>query len=223
MESIWNLVIYFAICSFIGWMIQSVEELITKRKLTNSGFLYGPFIPVFGFTALAIYLFNLYFIQFPIYIRLIGFFIIPTAIEYFTGYLLEKIFKVKLWDYSKQRFNLKGRISLFISGFWFVIILFHVFILQKIIFDGINQFGEISRIILAGGLIIYFSVDFFFSTKLFYNFAKIKKEFERNKKINLRKLNSKIKSIQRKMKISPVFKRNIKDDLEKFIERFNKK
>jgi uncharacterized membrane protein len=148
---------------------------------------------------------------------------LPTAVEYFTGVLLEKIFDVKLWDYSKQKVNFKGRISLLASIIWFILILIQVFILQETIFSKINQFDEIFRIILAGGLIIYFSTDFFFSTKLFYNFSKIKREFEKKGKINLEKLNSKIRSIQRKMKSSPVFKRNIKEDFGKFIQKFGKK
>jgi len=227
MEPIWNLVIYFAVCAFIGWIIQALSDLIAKRKMTNSGFLYGPFVPIFGFTALAIYFFDLYFVDFPLYFRMMGFFVIPTIIEYFTGYLLEVIFKVKLWDYSAYRFNLKGRISLAVSTLWFLLILFQVFVLQKIIFDGINQFNEIFRIIFAISLIIYFGIDFFFSTKVFYYFSKIKKEFEESiGKIDLRKLNkkliSKIKSVSIKMKISPILKESLRKDEREFIEQLGK-
>jgi uncharacterized membrane protein len=227
MEPIWNLIIYFSVCAFIGWILQAIEDLFQRKKITNTGFLYGPFIPLFGFTALIIYFFNLYFVNYSLQFRLIIFFILPTLMEYFTGILLEKVFYVRLWDYSKQRFNFKGRISLLASMIWFILILLQVFVLQVIIFNGINQFNEIFRIILAITLIIYFSIDFFFSAKVFYYFAKIKREFEKEGKTNLEKLNKKIRlrirSIQRKMKISPVFKRNIKDDFEKFIERVSKK
>jgi uncharacterized membrane protein len=228
MEPIWNLVIYFAVCAFIGWIIQALGDLIAKRKMTNSGFLYGPFVPVFGFTILAIYFFNLYSMEYPLYFRLIGFFVIPTTIEYFTGYLLETIFKVKLWDYSTHRFNLKGRISLAVSTLWFLLILLQVFVLQGIIFNGINQFSEITRIIVAVSLIIYFVTDFFFSTKVFYYFSKIKTELgESMDRIDLKKLNkkfiSKIKSVSKKMKISPTLKTNLRKDIGEFIENLGKK
>jgi len=228
MESIWNLIIYFAICAFIGWIIQSLEELISKRKITNAGFLYGPFVPVFGFTALAIYFFNLYFINFPLSFRLAAYFIIPTIIEYFTGYLLETIFKVKLWDYSYQRFNIKGRISLVMSTIWFVFISFHVFILQKIIFDGMNQFSEIFKIIVAVSLIIYFGTDLFFSAKVFYYFSKIKTELEKTReRIDLKKLNkkfiSKMKSVSKRVRMSYVLKRNLSKELGEFMEQFGKR
>jgi uncharacterized membrane protein len=138
--------------------------------------------------------------------------------------LLEKIFRVKLWDYSYQRFNIKGRISLAVSVVWFFLILFQVFVLQEKILLAINQFSEIFRIILATGLLIYFLIDSFFSAKMFYYFSKLKREFG---KIDLEKLNKrfnkKIKSIKNKIKISPVFKRNINKDIQEFIEKFSKK
>jgi len=227
MEPIWNLIIYFSVCAFIGWILQAIEDLFQRKKITNTGFLYGPFIPLFGFTALIIYFFNLYFVNYSLQFRLIIFFILPTLMEYFTGFFLEKMFKVKLWDYSDYRFNINGRISLLASIIWFILVLIQVFILQEIIFSEINQFNEISRIILAMGLIIYFAIDFFFSAKVFYYFAKIKKEFEKEGKMNLEKLNKKIhlriRSIQRKMKISPVFKKNIGKEIGDFIEKINKK
>jgi uncharacterized membrane protein len=227
MESIWNLIIYFAICSFIGWIIQAISDLFQKKKITNTGFLYGPFIPLFGFTAIMVYFFNLFFEYLPLRVKLICFFILPLGIEYFTGFLLEKIFRVKLWDYSHQKLNFKGRISLAVGIVWFLLILFQVFILQEIIFEGINYFNETIRIIFALTFLIYFTVDFVFSTKMFYYFSKLKKEIERKgENFNLNELNkriiSKIKTILRKAKMSPAFKKNFDKGLEGFFEKFNK-
>lgn len=198
--------------------MQTIIFLFQIRKITNSGFLYGPFIPIFGFTALIIYFFDLYFSGFPIQIKLAVFFILPTGMEYFTGYLLEKIFKVKLWDYSRHPFNLKGRISLGVSIIWFGLILFQVYLLQNIIFNGMNWFNEQSRIILAAVLLIYFLVDFFFSAKMFYYFSKLKKDFGKKDLKNLnQKFKKRIKSISNKIKISSVFERNISKDIKEFI------
>lgn len=227
MESIWNLIIYFAVCSLIGGIIQAIVDLFQRKKITNTGFLYGPFIPLFGFTAIMVYFFNLVFGNLPFPILLVFYFILPTAMEYFTGYLLEKTFKVKFWDYSNYKFNFKGRISLAISSVWFLLILFQVFILQEIIFKGINYFNETTRISFALIFLIYFTVDFVFSTKMFYYFSKIKREFERKgENFNLDELNkkiiSKIKNISQKARISPAFKKNFDKGLEGFFEKFNK-
>ena len=36
--------------------------------------------------------------------------ILCGALEYFTSYILEKLFNARWWDYSNERFNIKGRI-----------------------------------------------------------------------------------------------------------------
>ena len=228
MESLFNLIIYFAICAFMGWVIQAIVDLIGTRKITNTGYLYGPFIPIYGFTALLIYFFNLYFINFPLLFRLIFYFLLPTVIEYLTGFSLEKTFHVRLWNYSNYRFNIRGRVSLTVSTFWFLLVLLQVFVLQDILLNVINQFSEITRVIFGVGLIIYFTIDLSLSTKVFYYFSKVREELEKvEDKIDLKKLNkelaSKINFISQKIRISPVLRSNLKKDAREFIERFGKK
>lgn len=41
-----------------------------------------------------------------------------TALEYVTGYVMEQLFKVRYWDYTKQPFNLHGYICLTSSIAW---------------------------------------------------------------------------------------------------------
>lgn len=38
--------------------------------------------------------------------------LVTSIIEYITGYLLEKLFATKWWDYSTYRFNIHGRVCL---------------------------------------------------------------------------------------------------------------
>ena len=38
--------------------------------------------------------------------------VLTSVIEYITGYLLEKLFATKWWDYSSRRFNIHGRVCL---------------------------------------------------------------------------------------------------------------
>ena len=41
-----------------------------------------------------------------------------TVLEYVTGWGMERLFKMKYWDYSNQRFNVKGYICLSSSIAW---------------------------------------------------------------------------------------------------------
>lgn len=39
---------YFIIYSFCGWVLESITKTIAQKKFINSGFLYGPFCPIYG-------------------------------------------------------------------------------------------------------------------------------------------------------------------------------
>lgn len=47
----------------------------------------------------------------PIYIFILGT-IATSTLEYITSFILEKLFNMSWWDYSKQKFNINGRICL---------------------------------------------------------------------------------------------------------------
>lgn len=48
---------YFIIYSFLGWILESVYKSLYEKKMINSGFLAGPFCPIYGYGALIMYLF----------------------------------------------------------------------------------------------------------------------------------------------------------------------
>lgn len=52
-----KLISYFIIYSFFGWVMESVLKTCVQKKPVNSGFLYGPFCPIYGFGAIIMFLF----------------------------------------------------------------------------------------------------------------------------------------------------------------------
>ena len=62
--NIFYYVALFAIYSFMGWIIEVIYRSITQRKFVNAGFLFGPFVPLYGFGALFIILLQNIFHQF---------------------------------------------------------------------------------------------------------------------------------------------------------------
>ena len=119
-EVILQYILYFFIYSFAGWVLESVSKTIAQKKLVNSGFLKGPYCPIYGFGALIMILCLGFLKQKPILLFIAGFFILSIW-EYVVGVLLEKIFKTKYWDYSHLKFNIKGRVCLKNSIFWGVL------------------------------------------------------------------------------------------------------
>ncbi len=108
----------FFIYSIIGYIIEVTSCIIVTKKFTMSrGYLLGPYIPVFGFGALImVTLLSKY--KDDIFVLFVLSSFLCSAVEYFTSLLMEKIFKLRWWDYSKSKFNINGRICLR-NGFLF--------------------------------------------------------------------------------------------------------
>lgn len=116
-NTFFHILTYFVIYSFLGWILESVVRTICERKIINTGFLIGPFCPIYGFGAIIMILFLNGFKNNILLLFLISF-IILSLWEYIVGVLLEKFFSTKYWDYSNHKFNYKGRICLTNSIAW---------------------------------------------------------------------------------------------------------
>ena len=105
------LFVFFIIYSFLGWLLEVTCKSIEQRKLINRGFLIGPWCPIYGWgCTLITLLLSKYSNDFVV---LFGMSIIICSIlEYFTSYIMEKLFKARWWDYSRRKFNINGRICL---------------------------------------------------------------------------------------------------------------
>lgn len=101
----------FIIYSFLGWVLECIVVYIEAGKIMNRGFLIGPCCPIYGVgSLLIIFILNNYRED-----RLILFFmaaILCTILEYFTSWIMEKLFKARWWDYSDKKFNVNGRVCL---------------------------------------------------------------------------------------------------------------
>jgi len=112
--------LYFVFYSFLGWTMETIYCSVLQKHLVPRGFLLGPICPIYGVGALIMVVF---FSRFTYNGAL--FYVIATVVmsawEYLVGWLLEATTHMKYWDYSSHRFNLSGRVSLFISLWWGVL------------------------------------------------------------------------------------------------------
>ena len=101
----------FIIYSVIGWCMEVTLKLIESRKFVNRGFLIGPYCPIYGYGAILItFLLKKYTNDvLTLFIMAI---LVCGILEYVTSYFMEKIFKARWWDYSKNKFNINGRVCL---------------------------------------------------------------------------------------------------------------
>lgn len=102
--------LYF-IYSIIGWFLEVGLAFYEHKKFVNRGFLIGPYCPIYGVGCLLLTILLSKYINEPGVIFAFSIFICAT-LEYLTSYLMEKIFKLRWWDYSNMKFNINGRICL---------------------------------------------------------------------------------------------------------------
>ncbi len=152
-----NLLAYFIIYSFMGWVIESTYRSFCERKLINSGFLYGPFCPIYGIGAIIMFLFLNNFKDNMFILFVLGFFILSLW-EYVVGWILEIIFHTKYWDYTDNKFNINGRICLTNSIFWGILGVVFIKYIHPLVAQFLNKLPEgymnISTIILFAYLLI---------------------------------------------------------------------
>ena len=108
--------IFYAYC-FLGWCFESTVVSVEQRRLVNRGFLRGPMLPIYGCGAVLLLHVSLPLYDRPVLLYLASL-IAATAFEYVVGVVMEKLFKVKYWDYSSHRFQFQGYICLTSSLCW---------------------------------------------------------------------------------------------------------
>ena len=108
---------FFYIYSFFGWIFESCYVSIKSRQLVNRGFLRLPMLPLYGTGAVMMLWVSLPLRDSIAAVYLAGT-IAASILEYVTGYVMERLFKMKYWDYSHLRFQINGYVSLGSSLTW---------------------------------------------------------------------------------------------------------
>lgn len=111
MEKFYLYVVLFMLYSFLGWLMEVMLQLFRHHRFVNRGFLIGPICPIYGYGSLSLIILLTRYRYNPILLFLFSI-IICSLLEYMTSYFMEKIFKIRWWDYRDKKFNLNGRICL---------------------------------------------------------------------------------------------------------------
>lgn len=182
--------IQFIIYSFLGWIFECIHMALTTKEVVNRGFLFGPVIPVYGVGLSLIVTFLSKFKNNFIVFLILSILII-AVLEYLISVILEKIFKIRWWDYSDKKFNLHGRICLntmtiFIVGATIITYLVHPLIYKILISMSVNF-----RSLLFGVLLILFIMDVVFSVWITKQYLKNSKSKRKDKTPEIRKYTKK--------------------------------
>ena len=126
---LYDILMMFFAYAFLGWCVEASYAALKTGQFVNRGFLNGPICPIYGFGVILV-LTCLHPLRGSGVALFLGSVLLTSLLELITGFLLEKIFQQRWWDYSEEPFNLGGYICLRFSIGWglaclFVIKLIH--------------------------------------------------------------------------------------------------
>jgi len=161
----WYLISYvfmfFFVASLIGYVCEVVYcSVVDKYFEWNRGFLLGPYVPIYGVgTVVIIYLLRDYYHD-PKALFALSF-LICTILEYITSFVMERLFKVRWWDYSTIPFNINGRVCLLNSVLFGVAGVIVVYFLRPLVLNVFNFIPHAAMISIATFCEIIFFTDLF--------------------------------------------------------------
>lgn len=148
----------FFIYAFLGWCMEVSFAALVSGKFVNRGFLNGPVCPIYGF-GVVIVLSCLEPLKGSLLPLFLGCVLLTSALEWITGFVLEKIFHQRWWDYSGEPFNLGGYICLRFSIAWGFACLFVVKILHPSVLLFIRVIPHTLGLVLLGIFAAIMAVD----------------------------------------------------------------
>ncbi len=134
--NIYKMILCFFIYGFLGWCTEVAFAAVKERRFVNRGFLNGPICPIYGVGVVMVAQLLMPY-QSNLLLLYITSVIVVTALEWLTGFALDKIFHNKWWDYSDMPFNLNGYVCLLFSLIWGVACVVIVKWIHPLIYKGV--------------------------------------------------------------------------------------
>ena len=184
--------LFFIIYAFLGWIVEIINNVVVLKKFVNRGFLIGPYCPIYGVGGLIATIFLTKYKESIIVLFVMSMFLF-ALLEYFTSYLMEKLFKARWWDYTDYRFNINGRICLETLIPFGLLGCFAIYVVNPIIFSIFNITNIVFLRIIALVIFIIFIIDFTVSLKIINSFKDTAVKFL--KKDNTEEITKKVKEI----------------------------
>lgn len=213
----------FIIYAFLGWVVEVINFLLHDKRFINRGFLIGPYCPIYGVGLILITTFLKKYIDSYLVVFVMSIFIC-MVLEYFTSYLMEKLFNARWWDYSSRRFNINGRICLETTIPFGLGGMFIMYIVNPLIEKSLLLLSKNVLIIIAIILMVIFVTDLIISL---VTVLKIKDISIGKIKDNTEEINKKVKEYLKKKSVLtrrlvesfPGFRINIKSIKDKIVRK----
>ena len=164
-------ILYFFVYGVLGWCTEVAYAALKEGRFVNRGFLNGPICPVYGIGVGVVVQFLMPF-RGQLVVLYIASTILVTIIEGFTGFILDKLFHHRWWDYSNLPFNIGGYVCLLFSLIWGVACVFIVQIAHPVIHKGLTLLPFYLGVILIVVLGVAMFADLYVTASTILKFNK---------------------------------------------------
>lgn len=149
---------FFFLYGFLGWCTEVAFQAVRLGKFVNRGFLNGPICSIYGFGVLSVLL-VLEPLKSNLLILFLGSVVFTSLLEFLTGWVLEKLFHDKWWDYTDRPLNIKGYVCLEFSLAWGVACVFVVDVFHPLVVKLVNIIPVTFGWVLLGVFAVTWTVD----------------------------------------------------------------
>ena len=173
-QTVWLFFIY----AFLGWCVEVIYAGLAEGRVVNRGFLNGPVCPIYGVGMIGV-LFLLGPVQEQMFLLFFLGMLLCSAVELVGGWVLEKVFHTRWWDYSNMPLQLGGYVCLGFSIIWGLAGVFVVRLIQPLIMGLLDWMPPMLGMILLPVFSVLFLVDFIITIKTIVGLKKQLGELER--------------------------------------------
>ena len=167
-DSILYFMFNFFMYGFLGWIIENAYSYYNVGHMQSDGFLNSPFKPMYAIAMSLLVLIDDTFKLNRVTLFLLCL-IVPTIVEYLTGILMRSYFNKDYWDYSKEKYNIKGIICIRFSLYWMFLTIIGVRYFQVYIISSLYRNIVEYWVILCPVLVIMLIIDDVITIKAFKN------------------------------------------------------
>ena len=217
----------FIIYSIIGWILEIIFAFINLKKFVNRGFLIGPYCPIYGAGCLLLTILLSKYAEDTIVLFALSI-IICSILEYLTSWIMEKIFKLRWWDYSDMKFNINGRICLETMLPFGIIGVIVVKFINPFLLELISQINPNNLSIIVIILMSLFIIDILISFNVVFNLKNVTRNVTKDSTEEIKKaihkfIHNNLFMYDRIVKAFPNMSKIIKEQKEKAQKIISKK
>jgi uncharacterized protein len=120
MPEIIDILSTFTFFSILGWILEVSYRSYNAKMFVNPGLLKGPYLILYGTCALVLIGAVSLLQGAGILVKAVVYFVVITGLEFVSGLIASRFFKIRLWDYSDQHFNYRGHVCIKFSVYWII-------------------------------------------------------------------------------------------------------